>query len=243
MSCRTGSRTRRASSGSRSASSSIELWRSAKSTVPSFRSPSRAAFESRMRAARCFGVYAWGGPKRVPPPGAAGASAVPQPPQNRSEASFENPHARQRDTNERPHAPQKRRSGRFSALQRGQFTESTYGGARGGSTGERSSAGGHRAAPGRPAPHPLERADREATGPPDRPGELDDPDPEHDQQLADPLHAREEPEAVPVEDRGAEDGLEQVVAERGPTHRGDGARPPSRAAEEHHEDEPSDAHP
>src|SRR5215831_2774 len=56
----TGSRILRASSGSRSASSSIEPLRSAKSTVTCFRSPSRAALEVRNFSARCLGVYASG---------------------------------------------------------------------------------------------------------------------------------------------------------------------------------------
>src|SRR5438105_4456410 len=56
----TGSRMLRASSGSRSASSSIEPLRSANRTVTCLRSPSRAAREVRMRSARCLGVYASG---------------------------------------------------------------------------------------------------------------------------------------------------------------------------------------
>src|SRR5262249_39731808 len=47
----------RASSGSRSASNSIEPFRSAKSTVTCLRSPSRAALEVRIFSARCLGVY------------------------------------------------------------------------------------------------------------------------------------------------------------------------------------------
>jgi hypothetical protein len=50
----------RASSGSRSASSSIEPLRSANSTVTRLRSPSRAVLEVRIFSARCFGVYASG---------------------------------------------------------------------------------------------------------------------------------------------------------------------------------------
>jgi bifunctional non-homologous end joining protein LigD len=46
----------RASSGSRSASSSIEPLRSAKRTVTCLRSPSRAAFEVRIFSAKCLGV-------------------------------------------------------------------------------------------------------------------------------------------------------------------------------------------
>src|SRR5215510_7400716 len=64
MYSRTGSRILRASSGSRSASSFIEPLRSAKSTVTCLRSPSRAAFDFRMRSARCCGVYVSGEVKR-----------------------------------------------------------------------------------------------------------------------------------------------------------------------------------
>src|SRR5215510_3755485 len=53
----TGSRIFRASSGSRSASSSIEPFRSAKSTVTCLRSPSSAALDVRIFSARCLGVY------------------------------------------------------------------------------------------------------------------------------------------------------------------------------------------
>ncbi len=52
-----GSRSLPASSGSRSASSSIEPFRSAKRTVTCLRSPSSAAREVRIFSARCFGVY------------------------------------------------------------------------------------------------------------------------------------------------------------------------------------------
>src|SRR5215470_4983196 len=66
----TGSRMARASSGSRSASSSIEPLRSAKSTVTCLRSPSSALLDVRIFSARCFGVYASGETCRL----AAGAS-------------------------------------------------------------------------------------------------------------------------------------------------------------------------
>jgi hypothetical protein len=52
----TGSRILRASSGSRSASSSIEPFRSANSTVTCLRSPSRADLEVRILSARWLGV-------------------------------------------------------------------------------------------------------------------------------------------------------------------------------------------
>ena len=46
----------RASSGSRSASNSIEPLRSAKRTVTCLRSPSSAPFDVRILSARCFGM-------------------------------------------------------------------------------------------------------------------------------------------------------------------------------------------
>src|SRR6266481_2071443 len=57
MCSRTGSRSLRASSGSRSASSSIDPLRSANRTVTCLRSPSKAALEVRIFSARCLGVY------------------------------------------------------------------------------------------------------------------------------------------------------------------------------------------
>src|SRR5438309_302311 len=56
-----GSRILRASSGSRSASSSIEPLTSAKSTVTCLRSPSSAVREARIFSARCLGVEYFGG--------------------------------------------------------------------------------------------------------------------------------------------------------------------------------------
>src|SRR3990172_2630700 len=60
----TGSSSLRASSGSESASNSIDPLRSANRTVTSLRSPSNAFLEVRIFSARCFGVYASGAPKR-----------------------------------------------------------------------------------------------------------------------------------------------------------------------------------
>jgi hypothetical protein len=60
--------------GSRSASSSIEPLRSAKSTVTCLRSPSRAAFEVRIFSARCFGVYESGAADFVAGAGRSGAA-------------------------------------------------------------------------------------------------------------------------------------------------------------------------
>src|SRR2546429_2484077 len=60
MCARTGSRILRASSGSRSESSSSERLRSANRTVTCFRSPSSADLAVRIRSARWLGVYASG---------------------------------------------------------------------------------------------------------------------------------------------------------------------------------------
>src|SRR5262249_10188893 len=60
MSSSTGSRSFCASSGSRSASNSIEPLISANSTVICFRSPSRAVLEVRILSARCWDVYLLG---------------------------------------------------------------------------------------------------------------------------------------------------------------------------------------
>src|SRR5216684_1952160 len=119
MCSRTGSRSLRASSGSRSASSSIEPLRSAKRTVTCLRSPSRALLEVRIFSARWLGVYACGelnfGSARV----VNGTSDLPQPPQNLSLPSFEKPHDGHVEANDKPHSPQNRRPSRFSAWQRG----------------------------------------------------------------------------------------------------------------------------
>src|SRR5712691_11684747 len=125
---RTGSRNRRASSGSRSARSSIDPLRSAKSTVTCLRSPSTALLEVRMRSARCLGVYVsgeaklgegaiGGGVGGAGGSGGAFAGAAigwPQPPQNFSPGSFVNPHARQVAASVAPHWAQNRRPSRFS---------------------------------------------------------------------------------------------------------------------------------
>ena len=101
----------RASSGSRSASSSIEPLRSAKSTVTCLRSPSSAAFEVRIFSARCRGVYVSGATDRsaavnvatacphcrqkravpgssAPQDAQASARRLPQPRQNRAWAGL-----------------------------------------------------------------------------------------------------------------------------------------------------------
>src|SRR6266478_920604 len=120
----TGSRSCRASSGSRSASNSIELLRSAKRTVTCLRSPSRALLEVRIFSARCLGVYVWGELNRGSTGLAVAISDLPQPPQNFSPPSFRKPHEGQVDANDSLHSPQKRRPSRFSARHRGQSISS-----------------------------------------------------------------------------------------------------------------------
>src|SRR5215470_19384215 len=92
----TGSRSERASSGSRSRRSSMELLRSANSTVTVFRSPACAPGEVRILSARCLGVYAWG----------AGIRSADWPPSALA------------------HCPQKRLSGGLDALHFGQTAAS-----------------------------------------------------------------------------------------------------------------------
>src|SRR5437867_829426 len=116
----TGSRSLRASSGSRSASSSIEPLRSAKRTVTCLRSPSSALLEVRIFSARCLGVYVWGELNRGSTGLAVAVSDLPQPPQNFSPPSLRKPHEGQVEANESPHSPQKRRPSRFSVWHRGQ---------------------------------------------------------------------------------------------------------------------------
>src|SRR5215813_4444295 len=79
----TGSRILRASSGSRSASNSIEPLRSAKSTVTCLRSPSRALLDVRIFSARCLGVYASGEGARDAAAVSAAVIGVPHLLQNR----------------------------------------------------------------------------------------------------------------------------------------------------------------
>jgi hypothetical protein len=107
------------SSGSRSASSSIEPLRSAKRTVTCLRSPSSAALEVRIFSARCFGVYDCGELDFGSARGVDGTSDLPQPPQNLSLPSFRKPHDGHVEAKDSPHSPQKRRPSRFSAWHRG----------------------------------------------------------------------------------------------------------------------------
>src|SRR5713101_3478101 len=115
----TGSRSLRASSGSRSASSSIEPFRSAKSTVTCLRSPSRAALEVRIASARCLGVYVSGEPKRAAcscglPTGWAHAK------QNLAAAGSGVPQFPQRERSGAAHSRQNLAWGGFSVWHRGQ---------------------------------------------------------------------------------------------------------------------------
>src|SRR5262249_19344772 len=75
MCSRIGSRSFRASSGSRSASNSIEPFMSANNTVTCLRSPSRAFFVMRILSARCLGVYASTEPNFPEVTKAAGAAS------------------------------------------------------------------------------------------------------------------------------------------------------------------------
>src|SRR5262245_50720197 len=114
----TGSRSFRASSGSRSASNSIEPFMSANNTVTCLRSPSRALLEVRIFSARCFGVYDCGDANL----GAAAActSDAPHCPQNLFPGGFEAAQVAQTDSNRAPHSPQNFTPEGFSCWQRGQ---------------------------------------------------------------------------------------------------------------------------
>src|SRR5215510_13281591 len=126
MSPSTGSRILRASSGSRSASSSIEPFRSAKSTVTCLRSPSSALLEVRIFSARCLGVYVSGVPKL----GACRAGEVvrgaPQPPQNFTPGSLENPQEGHASAKGEPHSAQNLRPALLAVPHRGQFIPCRY---------------------------------------------------------------------------------------------------------------------
>src|SRR3984893_2578510 len=107
---RTGSRILRASSGSRSSSSSIEPLRSAKSTVTCLRSPSMARFDVRILSTRCFGVYASGEANRD----AAPAAACPHCGQKFAAGGTSLPHDGQRADSRAPHRPQNLAAGGLS---------------------------------------------------------------------------------------------------------------------------------
>src|ERR1700694_694617 len=105
----TGSMSFRASSGSRSASSSMEPFRSAKSTVICLRSPSSADFDVRIFSARCLGVYVSGDANLGPTIGGEAPTEAPHPPQNFAAGSFEKPQVGQVKAKEEPHSAQNRR--------------------------------------------------------------------------------------------------------------------------------------
>src|SRR5712692_9163403 len=113
---RTGSRILRASSGSRSASSSIEPLRSAKRTVTCLRSPSSAALEVRIFSARCLGVYDRGEAKAAEPwRGCAWTPVTRAPhfPQNANPSGLAKPHEGHRDASLAPQRPQNAIAGGF----------------------------------------------------------------------------------------------------------------------------------
>src|SRR5439155_8009974 len=113
----TGSRSLRASSGSRSASSSIEPFRSAKSTVTCFRSPSRAPLDVRIFSARCLGIYDSGEANR--PPGSVTAIGAPQEPQNLLPGGTSVPQATHVGVNGAPQSSQNRMPSRICDWHRG----------------------------------------------------------------------------------------------------------------------------
>src|SRR5262249_34452266 len=114
MCSRTGSRILRASSGSRSASSSIEPLRSAKSTVTCLRSPSRAALDVRILSARCLGVYASGEGARDAAAVSAAVIGVPHLLQNRDPGGSSVLHEEQVKLSRAPQPRQKFDPGGFS---------------------------------------------------------------------------------------------------------------------------------
>src|SRR5712691_11024164 len=112
----TGSSSLRASSGSRSASSSIEPFMSAKSTVTCLRSPSSAALEVRIFSAMCFGVYVAGEATCAAAEGERGAAHCPQ---NLCSGGLGTPHDGQTNARDAAHCPQNLIPARFSALHLG----------------------------------------------------------------------------------------------------------------------------
>src|SRR5215475_9800704 len=115
----TGSRSFLASSGSRSASSSIEPLTSAKRTVTCLRSPCRAPREVRIFSARCLGVYASGG--RGVTAETPWASDAPHSPQNFCAGGFDTPQELQTAARRAPHSPQNFWPGAFSCWHRRHF--------------------------------------------------------------------------------------------------------------------------
>src|SRR5262252_1958315 len=130
MCSRTGSRSLRVCSGSRSAMSSMELLRSAKSTVTCLRSPSMAGRAVRIFSARCRGVYASGEAKR----GWVGrgvSTASPHCPQKRTPSTRSAPQLPHCRTRRAPHWVQKREASAFSHRHRGQCMATSREGRRG----------------------------------------------------------------------------------------------------------------
>src|SRR5712692_6652224 len=121
----TGSRSWRASSGSRSASKAMEPLRSANSTVTCLRSPSRAAREVRIFSARCRGgaLLGMGGRAGSDVAVATRAAAwrgVAQAPQNVNWGGLSKPQAGQRAGSGAAQAPQNFMPAGFSKSQLGQ---------------------------------------------------------------------------------------------------------------------------
>src|SRR5215467_4986763 len=153
---RTGSRILRASSGSRSASSSMEPLRSAKSTVTCLRSPSRALLEMRIFSARCAGVYLSGEVNREALgwllPLSIWISAWPHFRQNFAPGRFGSPHAAQAPSRRAPHSSQNAAPTGFSCWHLGQVIRvfDLRRDLRSDGCGHRSSLGGERSSSGHP---------------------------------------------------------------------------------------------
>src|SRR4030095_9414421 len=106
--------------GSRSASSSIEPLRSAKSTVTCLRSPSSAALDVRIFSARCLGGEGSGGGKWGWP-AVALLTAVPHLLQNLDPCGRSVPHEPHVRPRRAPHSKQKLEPVGFSCWHRGHF--------------------------------------------------------------------------------------------------------------------------
>src|SRR5215831_4946817 len=119
MSSSTGSRSARASSGSRSASSSIEPFRSANSTVTCLRSPSSAVLDVRIFSARCLGVYPSGEGARDAAAVSAAVIGVPHLLQNRDPGGSSVWHEEQIKLSRAPQPRQKFDPGGFTCWQLG----------------------------------------------------------------------------------------------------------------------------
>ena len=72
---------------------------------------------------------------------------------------------------------------------------------------------------GEAAPRPLDRAEAEGGEPQGREDQLDQPDDGDHGGLLHAVEGAEVAEAVAVEERGAEGGLQQIVRQRRPPHR------------------------